>query len=84
MVSQYLRVLAPDVPSVGYKVFEIRNGAGSTIFADAGSVNIDTSTIDNDYFTIVFTNNGVITSLIDKTNGNKRIGKYRQQHRLYK
>jgi len=71
--AQYLRVLAPDVPSTGYKVFEIRSGAGSTIFGDAGSVNINTRTIDNDYFTIVFTTSGVITSLIDKTNGNKEL-----------
>ena len=70
--SQYLRVLAPDVPSVGYKVFEIVNGAGA-VFADAATLNSTTRTINNDYFTIVFTNNGVITSLIDKTNGNKQL-----------
>ncbi|MEP6948663.1 MAG: T9SS type A sorting domain-containing protein [Ginsengibacter sp.] len=68
--TQYLRVLAPDVPSVGYKVFEIVNGAGSS-FSNAAAFNSSTRTIDNDFFTIVFTNNGVITSLIDKTNGNK-------------
>ena len=71
--AQYLRILAPDVPSVGYKIFEIRSGAGSSTFPDAGIVNTSTRTIDNDYFTIVFTNNGVITSLIDKTNGNKQL-----------
>lgn len=71
--TQYLRILAPDVPSVGYKVFEIRSGTGSTTFAGAGTVDTTTRTIDNDYFTIVFTKRGVITSLIDKTNGNKQL-----------
>ena len=46
---QYLRVLAPDVPSVGYKVFEIVNGAGS-VFSDAATINTTTRTIDNDLF----------------------------------
>ena len=68
MVYNDVRVLAPDVPSVGYKVFEIRNGAGS-LFAPAGSVNTTTSTIDNAYFALFFTNWGCITSLIDKKNG---------------
>jgi alpha-mannosidase len=70
---QYLRVLAPDIPSVGYKVLEIRNGADSVVFGNAASVDINTRTIESDYFTIVFTNNGAITSLIDKTNGNKQL-----------
>ena len=57
---------------VGYKVFEIVNGAGSA-FSSAATVNTTTRTIDNAFFTIVFTNNGVITSLIDKTHGNKQL-----------
>ena len=69
---QYLRILASNVPSVGYKVFEIVSGAG-TVFPTAGSLNSTTRTIDNDYFTIVFTNNGVITSLIDKAHSNKQL-----------
>jgi alpha-mannosidase len=69
---QYLRVLAPNVPSVGYKVFEIVSGTG-TVFANAGTIDMANQKIDNDYFSIVFTNRGVITSLIDKTNGNKQL-----------
>ncbi|MEO8764721.1 MAG: T9SS type A sorting domain-containing protein [Ginsengibacter sp.] len=70
--SQYMRVLAAGVPSVGYKVFEIVNGAGST-FTNAATIDNTTRTIDNAYFTIAFTNNGVITGLLDKTNGNKQL-----------
>ena len=69
---QYLRILAPGVPPVGYKIFEIVNGAGSA-FSSAATVNTTTRTIDNAFFTIVFTNNGVITSLIDKTHSNKQL-----------
>ena len=35
--ASYLRVLAEDIPSVGYKVFEIRPGAGAS-FPDAATV----------------------------------------------
>lgn len=70
--TQYIRILASNVPSVGYKIFEIRSGSGSS-YPPAASVNNSTQTIDNDYFTITFTNNGTITSLIDKTNGNKQL-----------
>src|ERR1019366_6703027 len=70
--TQYLRILAPDVPSEGYKIFEIRSGAG-TSYPVAGTVNLSSQIIDNDYFTIAFTNSGVITSFIDKQNGNKEL-----------
>ncbi|MEO8765507.1 MAG: T9SS type A sorting domain-containing protein [Ginsengibacter sp.] len=70
--TQYLRILAAGVPSVGYKVFEIVSGAGST-FTNAATINTGSLTIDNDYYTVVFTNSGVITSLVDKTNGNKEL-----------
>lgn len=70
--TQYLRILAPNIPSVGYKVFEIRNGTGAS-FPNTGTVNNTNQVVDNDYFTLTFTNQGVITSLIDKTNGNKQL-----------
>lgn len=69
---QYLRILASDIPSAGYKVFEIEPGSGSS-FPNTGTVDNTNQKIDNDYFTIVFTNEGVITSLMDKTNGNKQL-----------
>ncbi|MEO8765465.1 MAG: T9SS type A sorting domain-containing protein [Ginsengibacter sp.] len=69
---QYLRILATGVPSVGYKIFEIQSGAGS-VFPNTGTLNATTHTLDNDYFTIVFTSNGVITSLIDKAHSNKQL-----------
>ncbi len=75
----YLRILADSIPSVGYKVFEIKNGPGLIVFQDAGT-NIG-NVIESDSFKITYTNQGVLTSIIDKHNGNKEIvlptgGKY--------
>jgi len=69
---QNIRILASNVPSVGYKVFEIQSGTGSG-FPNAGTIDNTNQIIDNDYYTIIFTKQGVITSLIDKTNGNKQL-----------
>ncbi len=74
---QYLRILADSIPSVGYKVYEIQNTA-PTAFTNTDPAATAT-TIENTYFKVVCTNAGVITSLIDKQNGNKELvasGKY--------
>ncbi len=70
---QYIRILASNIPSVGYKVFEIQPGSGSSFPQHAGTLNNANQIIDNDYYTIIFTTQGVITSLIDKANGNKQL-----------
>jgi alpha-mannosidase len=63
-----LRVLASDVPSVGYKVFEIRNGAGNPF---PNAVSVIGNIIENDFYRIAVSNTGAITSLIDKKRGNR-------------
>lgn len=74
----YLRIEASNIPSVGYRVFEIQDGPGSIFpFAGTNSGNI----VENDFFRITYTNQGVLTSVIDKLNGNREItdltnGKY--------
>ncbi len=65
----YLRILAKDVPSVGYKVFDIKNGKSSALFEQAAFVR--DSIIENSRYKIFFTPQGVITSLIDKTDNNR-------------
>lgn len=73
----YIRILAANIPSVGYKVYEIRNGLG-TAFPPAGTDN-GSYVIENDFFTVTYTLQGVITSIIDKQNANKQLvetGKY--------
>jgi len=66
---KYLRILASEVPSLGYKVFEIKKGASVEKLTNAAIVT-DTI-IENSKYKITFTPQGVITSLIDKTNNNK-------------
>jgi alpha-mannosidase len=68
----YLRILASDVPSVGYKVFEIRNGAG-IVFSKAATVN--GNIIENEFYRITVSKSGAITSLIDKKRGNRQFAR---------
>ncbi len=63
-----LRVLAQNVPSAGYKVFEIRNAAPSTYSAAAA---VSGSVIENNLYKVTVAPDGAITSLIDKTRGNR-------------
>jgi alpha-mannosidase len=66
--KQYLRIFAEDIPAVGYKVFEIVPGLGSS-FSDAASVS--SNIIENEFYRITLDQRGAITSLIDKQRGNK-------------
>ncbi|MBI3243366.1 MAG: twin-arginine translocation signal domain-containing protein [Chloroflexi bacterium] len=66
--QQYLRILATDVPPVGYKVFEIQSGAGGG-FSDAATVT--GNVIENDFYQVAVADRGAITSLIDKTRLNR-------------
>jgi alpha-mannosidase len=64
---QYLRIFAPNIPSIGYKVFEIQPGL-SAILPDAATfVN---GVFENDYYKLTISENGSITSLQDKSDGN--------------
>lgn len=69
--EQRLRVLAPDLPAVGYKVFEIRAGAGSTSFANAATVS--GSVIENEFYKLTVSGTGAITSWLDKTRSNREM-----------
>jgi alpha-mannosidase len=59
-----LRVLARDVPPLGYRVFEIRPGAGRR-FEPAARV--AEGRIENDFYRLTVAGNGAITSLVEKT-----------------
>jgi alpha-mannosidase len=69
---QKLRFLAKDIPAVGYMVYEIVPGAGGS-FSDAATVTDSggKKIIENDFYKVTVAANGAITSLIDKTRGNK-------------
>ncbi len=66
--KQMIRILATDIPSFGYKVYEIHSGTPSKVrMAMRNNGNI----LENDFFKVTVTSQGVITSLIDKVNGNR-------------
>jgi alpha-mannosidase len=68
--QRFLRVLASNVPSVGYKVFEIRPGGGPG-FTNAATVN--GSTFENERYRVTVAPDGAITSIFDKTRGNRQL-----------
>ena len=68
--KKILRVLAENVPSVGYKTFEIRNGVGAN-FSNAASTN--GNSIENNFYRLTLANDGAVTSLIDKTHSNREL-----------
>lgn len=63
-----LRILAENVPAVGYKVYELRDGIPE---ARPAVANVSGNTIENGLYRITFENDGSISSLIDKTRGNR-------------
>lgn len=69
--KSYLRVLAADIPSLGYKVFEIKKKNVLTVFSE--TIVATDSTIENKFYKINFTKQGVITSLFDKINNRECI-----------
>lgn len=66
--QQYLRILATSVPPIGYKVFEIQQGAGAS-FPNAAAVN--GNVFENDSYRVAVAPNGAITSLRDKQRSNR-------------
>lgn len=68
--QQTLRVLASNIPSVGYKIFEIREGAASEF---AGGPTATASTIENASYRVTVAGDGAITSIIDKARANREL-----------
>lgn len=70
--QRYLRVLASDIPPIGYKVFELRPGTPGN-FSDAASVS--GNVIENAFYRLTIGNNGAIKSLLDKTRGEQEFAR---------
>lgn len=68
---RYLRILANDVPSLGFKSYEIKKSSGSRTFTQAATVT--GNIIENAHYRIAFSPQGVITSLVDKDNNRECI-----------
>ena len=65
---QSVRILAADVPPMGYRVYELQ--AGASAFADsAARFSAGGTTFENDKYRVTLTSRGAISSLIDKRRG---------------
>ncbi len=67
-----VRVLASDVPSVGYKVFEIRRGEGRR-FSPAAVW--DGQQLEHAVYRLKVNGRGAIESLVDKSRGNREFAR---------
>jgi alpha-mannosidase len=70
--QRFLRVLASEVPSVGYKVFEVRAGAGRT-FSDAATVR--GNVLESRLYRATVDGRGVITSLLDRKHQDRELAR---------
>jgi alpha-mannosidase len=68
--STYLRILAADIPAVGYKSYEIKTGL-DTMNSPAATVN--GSSFENEFYRVTVGNDGAVSSIIDKTRGNREV-----------
>jgi alpha-mannosidase len=68
--KRWLRILAGNVPSVGYKVFEIREGAGQSFSSE---INVNGGEVENQFYKVKVDGRGAITSLVDKARGERQL-----------
>lgn len=67
--ERFLRILATNVPSVGYKAFEIQPGPGNGATNKAATFDVEQSTLENNYVRVSIERDGAINSFVDKTRG---------------
>jgi alpha-mannosidase len=65
-----VRILARDVPSVGYRVYEVRAGAGAAFPASA-SVSLPFA--DNAYYRVTLGGHGQLAGLLDHKDGDREL-----------
>ncbi|MGB2822820.1 MAG: glycoside hydrolase, partial [Phycisphaerae bacterium] len=65
---KHLRILAEGVPAVGYKVFEVRKGAGRKF---PRGPRVSGNVIENRHYRVAVSPRGAVTSLMDKAQGDR-------------
>lgn len=75
--KRYIRIWAENIPSVGYKVFELRSGSTQKVKQAATFQN---GILKNEYYEIKITKSGVITEILDRKSGRQLV---KQQHGRY-
>ena len=68
--KRYLRIWATNLPSVGYKVFEIHNGSPKIFSNELSAFG---NQISNQFYKIKISPSGAITEIIDKKAKNKQL-----------
>ncbi len=68
--EKYLRIWATNLPSVGYKVFEIQNGSPK---ASSNKVSVSGEQISNPFYKVKLSPSGAITDIIDRKANNKQV-----------
>ncbi|MBC8009092.1 MAG: glycoside hydrolase, partial [Burkholderiales bacterium] len=71
--ARHLRILAPDVPSAGYKVFEIRSGPGSAPTDLAAVADADAQTMENASVRLVLERDGALRGFVSKRHDNAEL-----------
>jgi len=71
---QILRVLATNVPSLGYKVLELRAGPGAG-WSGAPTADAGTGLIENEFFRVIVAPRGAITSFVAKDQSNREFAR---------
>lgn len=69
--ARFLRIWAANVPSLGYKVFEVVPGAGAS-FTNPFAINAATGQLENDRVALTVATRGSIAGFVDKTRGNRQ------------
>lgn len=65
-----LRILARDIPPVGYRLYEVRPGAGASFPASAA---VTLPAADNTYYRVALGGRGQITSLVDHKDADRQL-----------
>lgn len=76
---RYLRVQAADLPAVGYKTFEVRQGQGQ-VYPPAATVT--GKVMESGVYKLTLEDRGAISSILDKSQGNREFAGSLQNGRL--
>ncbi len=71
--KKFIRIYAENIPSVGFKVFEIRNEKPSE-FSD--KLTISGETVSNSFYSLQLSRSGAITGITDKLANNRQLVKF--------
>jgi alpha-mannosidase len=71
--KKFIRIYAENIPSIGYKVFEIRNEKPSEY---PNTITVSGGTISNSFYSLNLSCSGAITSITDKRANNRQLVKF--------